>query len=281
MNRVFSFVACCSAGLTVPGRNGTGHLKINFMGRQDGIIKINGQVGGIGFYKSKNHGYLVRQKGGITSDRLKTDPAFERTRENGAEFGRAGKAGKVLRIAFRNLMVNAHDGLVSGRLTRALLRVIQQDAVNPRGQRTVQGGDPALLAGFEFNQNAKLARTLLVPFIPTVDRENGTLRIVFPDFVPAHMIVAPAGATHFKLISGGAEISFEHGTFVSDTQASDALPLSDQSVAVPALAHEVTAGTTLPLFLALGIEFYQQVNGTLYPLKNGAHNALALVWVSR
>jgi hypothetical protein len=32
-------------------------------------------------------------------------------------------------------------------------------------------------------------------------------------------------------------------------------------------------------FLALGIEFYQEVNGQMYPLKNGAFNALSLVKV--
>ena len=40
------------------------------------------------------------------------------------------------------------------------------------------------------------------------------------------------------------------------------------------------AASTHPLFLAMGIEFYQEVNGTMYPLKNGAYNALALVKLS-
>jgi hypothetical protein len=34
---------------------------------------------------------------------------------------------------------------------------------------------------------------------------------------------------------------------------------------------------THPLFLALGIEFLQEVNGEKYSLKNGAFNACALV----
>jgi hypothetical protein len=41
----------------------------------------------------------------------------------------------------------------------------------------------------------------------------------------------------------------------------------------------VTAASTKPLFLALGVEFYQEVNGQMYPLKNGAYNPLALVKV--
>jgi hypothetical protein len=249
------------------------------MGRQDGVIKINGQMGGITFYKSKDNGYLARQKGGVESSRLKNDPAFQRTRENGAEFGRAGKASKVLRTAFRNLLIHASDSKVVSRLTREMIRVVQSDPTHVRGQRTVAGGDTALLAGFEFNQNAKLAGTFFAPFTPTIDRAAGSLRISIPDFVSANMIAAPAGATHFKLISGGAEIEFENGTYVVDTQVSDAMPISPQAIAVSSLNHAVTPGSTKPLFLVLGIEFYQHVNGEQYPLKNGAHNALAIVVV--
>lgn len=46
------------------------------------------------------------------------------------------------------------------------------------------------------------------------------------------------------------------------------------------LQNAVTPNSTHPLFLALGIEFYQEVNGVKYPLKNGAFNSLALVKVS-
>ena len=43
--------------------------------------------------------------------------------------------------------------------------------------------------------------------------------------------------------------------------------------------NAVTPNSTKPLFLALGVEFYQEVNGQMYPLKNGAYNPLALVQV--
>lgn len=43
--------------------------------------------------------------------------------------------------------------------------------------------------------------------------------------------------------------------------------------------NAVTAASTKPLFLALGVEFYQQINGTMYPLKNGAFNPLSVAKV--
>ncbi len=42
----------------------------------------------------------------------------------------------------------------------------------------------------------------------------------------------------------------------------------------------VTADSAKPLFRALGVEYYQEVNGQMYPLKNGSFNPLALVTVS-
>lgn len=93
------------------------------------------------------------------------------------------------------------------------------------------------------------------------------------------MIAAPGGATHFKIISAGAEVDFENEVFVADTKSTAVLPWDANATAVINLANAVTANSTHPLFLALGIEFYQQVNGQMYPLKNGAFNALALVKV--
>ena len=44
--------------------------------------------------------------------------------------------------------------------------------------------------------------------------------------------------------------------------------------------NTVTPNSTKPLFLALGLEFYQEVNGSMYSLKNGAYNPLALIVVN-
>lgn len=46
------------------------------MARQKGIIKLDGTIGDITFYKSKD-GYLAREKGGVPADRIANDPAFK------------------------------------------------------------------------------------------------------------------------------------------------------------------------------------------------------------
>jgi hypothetical protein len=94
------------------------------------------------------------------------------------------------------------------------------------------------------------------------------------------MIAAPAGSTHFKLISAGAEVDFEVESYVSDTSESSVLAWDAATTTALTLTNNVTGASTKPLFLVLGIEFYQEVNGSMYSLKNGSYNALALVKVS-
>jgi hypothetical protein len=249
------------------------------MARQKGIIKLKGTIGDITFYKTKD-GHLAREKGGVDAKRIATDPAFQRTRENGSEFGRAGKAGKTLRTALRTLLLNSADSRMVSRLTQAMVKVIQADVTNERGLRNVIDGEAELLTGFDFNITGKLGTTLFVPFTGTIDRAAGVISVDLESFVPANMIAAPGGTTHFKIISAGAEIDFEAETFV--VSSSESLILPWNSNLIPALnqVNAVTAASTKPLFLALGVEFYQEVNGNMYPLKNGAYNPLSLVQIS-
>jgi hypothetical protein len=249
------------------------------MPKQKGILPIQGTSGNITFYKSGD-GYMMRGKGGVDGKRIATDPAFQRTRENGAEFGRAGAAGKVLRNALRNVIQNSSDSRVTGRLTKELMKVVKSDSTNPRGARTISAGDVELLAGFDFNINGKLGATLYAPHTATIDRVAGQLKVDLASFIPANMIAAPSGTTHFKIISAGAAIDFDAETFEVDTQSTDLLPWDSNATAAINLTNAVTANNTHPLILALGVEFYQDVNGTKYSLKNGAFNALQLVEVS-
>ena len=249
------------------------------MAQQKGLIKLKGTMGGITFYKTQD-GYLAREKGGGEAERIANDPNFQRTRENGEEFGRAGKAGKLLRNSIRVLLQKASDRYMVGRLTALMVKVIQMDQTNTRGQRNVIDGESELIQGFEFNLNAKLGNTVYAPYSGTIDRVAGTLTVDVPSFVPANMIAAPGGATHFKLVSGGVEVDFENESFVVDLQESSVLPWDSATTAAISLANAVTANSTHPLFLVFGIEFYQSVNGQMYPLKNGAFNSLSVIKVS-
>lgn len=248
------------------------------MAKQSGIFKIEGTIGDVTFYKSAD-GYMVRLKGGVTGSRIASDPAFVRTRENGAEFGRAGKATKLLRTALNSLLQNSADSRLSSRLTTEMMKVIKADETSTRGMRNVIDGEVDLLQGFEFNSEGKLTACLYAPYEATIDRVMGQLTVNVPSFVPSHMIAAPGGSTHFKFVSGAAEVDFVAGGYKVDTKETALLSLNNLATAAVNLESTLTPASTHPLFLVLGIEFYQEVNGEMYPLNNGAFNSLAVVKV--
>jgi hypothetical protein len=249
------------------------------MAKLKGPLKIQGTLGDITFAKTTD-GYIAKEKTSLDGKRIATDPSFQRTRENGAEFSRAGKAGKLLRNAVHGLLQNAKDSRVASRLTREMMKVIKADATSPRGLRNVIDGEAEMLKGFEFNNNAKLGGTLYVAYTTVIDRVAGSLTVSIPSFIPADKVIAPAGTTHFRIVSIGAEVDFEKETCITDSKDSGILPWDSTATAAIDLANAVTANSTHPLFLVMGIQFFQQVAGINNPLKNGAFNALSVVKVN-
>ena len=249
------------------------------MARQTGIIKLKGTIGDISFYKSAD-GHLARSKGGVDKKRIANDPAFQRTRENGSEFGRAGKGGKVIRNAIRVLLQNAKDKRVVSRLTKSLVAVTKTDAVNERGLRTIEDGDMNALLGFEFNANGKLGATLFTPFVTTYDRATGDVAFDIAAFAPTVRIAAPGGTTHYKLVMGAAELDFVNESSVFESAETAILPYDGADTLAINLSVAITANSVLPVLQVVGIEFYQEVNGQMYPLKNGAFNALSVAKVA-
>src|SRR5690554_2559204 len=238
------------------------------MARQKGILKVKGTMGDMTFYKTQD-GYLVREKGGIDGKRIATDPAFQRTRENGKEFGTAGKGGQLVRKALRLLLQHAKDRRMVSRLTRELLKVIKTDTLNERGNRRIEDGDMSLLEGFDFNIGGKLNTVFFTGYSPTLDRTAGTLEVAIDAFVPNELIDAPKGTTHLELVAGVAVLDFEIPTFEASHDSSGIIPWNAVEQPALTLNGSFTGGTTQPLLQVIGVRFYQEVNGEMYSLRNG------------
>jgi hypothetical protein len=153
------------------------------MARQKGIIKLKGTIGDISFYRTQD-GHLAREKWGVDASRIANDPAFARTRENGAEFGASAGSGKLLRDAFRNMMMTASDGRVTARLTKVMSDVKNSDLTSARGSRVVGVGiltpeGKAFLKGFNFNIRAILGGVLFKPYAIALATGEVTIVILF------------------------------------------------------------------------------------------------------
>lgn len=248
------------------------------MAKQAGPLQIKGTIGNLTFYKSQD-GFIIKSKSAISANKIAKSPSFQRTRENMAEFSTAGKAASLLRKAYVNLIIKAKDGRLTSRLTAAMYKALQADGSSNRGQRTVTNGDAALLTGLDFNIRANLASTLGAPYTATLDRVTGNVTITVPAFVPGNLVQAPQGATHFQLFMGAAAIDFDAATFEVSTAESSNLELNNTATDILILKAKLAANSTLPLFLAFGIEFLQQVNGNMYSLNNGEYNTCSIIKV--
>lgn len=242
------------------------------------LIKIEGTLEDLTFYKTQD-GYMVRTKGGVNKNRIKTDPAFARTRENGTEFGNTARSGKYLRRAITSLLADAKDNRVSSRLTQVLSQIKNEDLISVRGQRNVATGletslGKSLLRGFEFNKHATMDSVLQTDY--TLDPASG--EVIIADIVLNQQLGVPEGATHVSFSCGFLNLDLSNNTKDLQVSPVENLPITGTATTITLSPPNPAAGTGFNFYL-LKVAFYQEVNGLQYPIQNGAYNALQLIEV--
>ena len=248
------------------------------MAKTSGIIKIEGTIDDLTFYK-KDGATFVRKKGGVNKERIDSDPNFVRTRENNSEFKHNVSQAKLLRMAMGSLTFKAKDSKLSNRLMQTMSRIKNMDVTSARGQRKVSLGITTdegknLLKGFDFNVNAPLKGVLFSPF--ALDTATGS--ISFSSFLPAEQLRAPQGATHVSCEAAVLHLDFETGdSEIAYSPISNfVINLTPQTFTLTPTSVPTGAGRT---FFLLHLSFYQEVNGLQYSLKNEEYNVLTIVEV--
>src|SRR5882757_1529392 len=127
------------------------------------MATLNSLFGKIIVYQHPSGKLVVRNKPDI-SKKVKTHASFRRTRENCAAFGKAAKAGKLIRGALHPWLETISDAKLSTRLAALLLNVIKAgihaDLMKPR----LIDGDLSLLEGFDFNPGSLLREVFMPSF---------------------------------------------------------------------------------------------------------------------
>ena len=249
------------------------------MARQKGVIKLQGTLDDITFYKSLD-GYIAKTKSSISASRILTDPQFVRTRENMAEFTLAAHSGKHLRDVANVMIHDAPDTRLISRVHKLMSDIAKFDTTSVRGERNVgvaiaNPAALALLKGFEFNSNSQIASILFNPY--TVTLATGVITI--NGLVPVNDTAPPPNSTHLTLRGAFAVVDFTTGAGEIQYSNEVKLPIDATSTnviltpaAVPSLA-----GTRIYL---LQMEFLQEINGVQYELNNGIFNALVIAEVA-
>lgn len=247
------------------------------MARQESLTQFTGTIDNIIFYKSID-GYLARKKGGISAERIRTEPGFARTRENNAEFGRAVRASRLIRRAFAELLREVSDPRVTGRLNGAMMRVLQGDRLHGHGDRTVVDGNMAVLTDFNFNKNAKLRNTFHAPFDARMDDPSGDILIDVPAFIPKKVVSAPEGAMYFRFKAAAATLDFDKMEYTLAKTETENLPLTEELYAPIQLRITLPADSPGSVVAIFGIEFIQTVkSGGEHQMKTALGNAMAVV----
>jgi hypothetical protein len=216
----------------------------------------------------------------ITRHRVKNDPAFQRTRENAAEFARGGKAVKLLKEAFRDLVLMAGDAGLNARLQKQTMRVLHTDPISDRGERTVGKGDASMLKDFNFSSSNWLGNILYVKREIKVDRTTGIVSVTMPAFIPRVRIEASPNTSHFQLIVMAASIDFDNSNYEQAIEETDPLPWGRFSTRPLSLSLQLPPTETLPVMVAIGITFGLSTRNKMYPTADGNFNAAAIVEVN-
>lgn len=247
------------------------------MGKQSSAFKLEGNIGGLSFYKTRD-GHMAREKGGVSKDRIMNDPKYARTRENLKEFSENARTVKMVKDAIRPAILRIADSRLHNRLIREMMKVLRTDPVNGRGKRLVSEGDWNLLQGFEINSSAVLSGSIKTEI--TVANSPTEWEFSINSFLPVDFLSIPLGATHFRLMAAGASFDFQAGTKSFFLDAGANLPLEELTGAISVTIPKAGLPEPNKLFI-IGIEFLQVVNGQDYAFNIEEHNAAAIVTVEK
>ncbi len=247
------------------------------MAKLKSLLKIEGTLDGMTFYKNQDGEYLVKTKSGVSKSRIENDPAFVRTRENGQEFGHVATSGKMYRRAIANLLADVPDRSKVYRLTSRLNQVKKYDLTSSRGQRKVSMGIASpegkeALKFFDFNKKATLDAVLKSNY----NLDTATNEITIDDFTPQLNLGIPQGATHVEL--SAAIMNFDFTTGQGEVVMSNVENLMiDNTTSTINLNFSSTPSAAGDTYYFMKVAYFQEFNGEQYPLLNGAFNALQII----
>ncbi|MAX70786.1 MAG: hypothetical protein CMC76_06735 [Flavobacteriaceae bacterium] len=265
------------------------------MAKNNSFIQLEGTLDGLTFYRSNGEN-LVKKKSQVNRNRMRNDPAYQRTRENNQEFAGATQSGKAFRECFPNIIRLVSEPNISGKIAGVMRRIINNGA-GLRGQRTinlVDNREP--FVGFNFNK-AKMfdSQFMAASALPAINANRDTVTWSIPDFNTSNAVKKPEGATHFKLalaagyVSNYEWVSAVHAyepvedtpNGVGSITYSDAIEIGGMVGSATDIVVDLTAYAPIPvttaLYAATAIVFYQMVNGELYELAQGHCMKIATV----
>jgi hypothetical protein len=266
------------------------------MSKQIGLIKVKGSLDGVSFYQSKGENF-ARMAKGPDKNRILTDPAFKRTRENNSEFAGSAGAAKACRDALLPVLKTADNRLTSR--TLKLLRSVHVKGKGIRGQRPIDISlHKEMLVNLDLNEKASLSSIFKrkIEQELTTSPERTTATLALQNFNVEQELTHALGATHFRFVLAIGTVS----DFAFNKESNRFEPVEPKLNGLNAIAYSEYFSLDTPgllnanvqatlannpvltdkvsLIQSMGIIFYQQGGDVFYPLKQG--NAVKIIAVS-
>ena len=226
-------------------------------------LQITGKIGNIIFYK-RGDKYYARSVAGHTRQ-------TKATKKRATEFGKASRAGKILRQQLLPVIPFPADNKMQTRLVSDLFSWLRS------GFDPGQPCDPVLfLNNFRFTESDTVAERWRVS-LEVTKTGDGMLQIKIPAFVAAKNILAPAGTVSVKcnIATGGYHLKSGTGTGGFSTSLNfnyDDEPVPGQTILLPTPTPSGSLIVT-----GVFLEYYFNKNGHLQKSMNKAFMPAGMV----
>jgi hypothetical protein len=192
-------------------------------------FKISGTLDDLNFINSQEGNFVrMKKERHLTSEEFKENPIFDRIRQQGKEMGYCALKSRQFRALAKLFFDKSKEGSFAGRANKILLEILEEDTINPKGERTLEEGMKSpflseILIGFEGNKYRPLQKIFKTKFhhIPE-DR-----KLIIKDFKAKENLDWPEEATHVHLSIATANWDYENQTF--DTCYSEDIILDKES----------------------------------------------------
>lgn len=237
------------------------------MAKNSGLIQLQGTIGGMTF----------RRDGTVSKASGSRQITSARTQENNQEFGMAAKQAKVIRDAIRGLDVG--DRYLAGRMTQQVRRGVALDPDNERGKRILSNNEAVqVLPGFELNGRSNL--TSVAPVAISTEADTLSVSKIGGSVITPMDVYMPGGTDGIQLkilvarLNVDPEVLKVEQVDVTDFDVIEADPANPvNAFSVPIVADP----EGLLTIAAVGLKFYQRVNGRNYALQNGSYDVGQIV----
>jgi len=218
------------------------------MAIQNGIIKINGQLGDLVFYKRGSKD-VVRQK---AAQKQQT----EASKKSSRDFGSASRNAAYIRKAFAPLVKLYAYGDLLNRLNKRFIEIFKTIPAEQAGDKKLIDGDITLLKGFEFNSSKPLGTLWLNETVLCIE-PDGLVKLMLPKGELKSLLKPHPKATEARLQVMGFYFELDANGDYEIIEVNDLIvPLNNMHFPKTTLALRLNHQGDKALIFAMGISFF-------------------------